>query len=185
MARMARLLSLAALLALLAPPARADEVVVNELVQIPKVEEEIVTPMPSGEVVWVPGNWERRGDQWVWTKGRWERPPRKEAHWRKGQWAWEQGEWHWVPGHWAVGRSSWMVDEIVDVPTDFKENKPPQPSADYRWVSGHWDWDGAWFWVSGYWTNKPKPEATWVAGRWLPYGTTGKFWWLGGHWAVK
>jgi len=162
----------------------AKEIIVDELIPIPPPEEEIVTVRPSTSDVWIPGYWERQPDTWTWIKGRWEKPPHKHAHWQKGQWSWQEGTWAWHPGHWVVANQGWVVDEMIDVPDPLYEMKPPKPSDKDHWVAGHWDWAGSWFWVPGYYTTKPKPDAEWVPGAWLPLADGG-YWWMGGHWTVK
>jgi hypothetical protein len=169
-----------------AAPAAAKDIIVDEYIEIPTLEEEIVTVRPSHEHVWIPGYWERDPGKWTWQKGHWDKPPHKAAHWQKGHWAYQDGKWNWRRGHWAAGGTRWIVDDVIDVPYAFRENRPAKPSDKNHWVAGHWDWDrGGWFWIPGYYTKKPSPDATWVPGHWEPYGVGGGYWWMGGHWRVK
>ncbi|HEX3035193.1 MAG TPA: YXWGXW repeat-containing protein [Thermodesulfobacteriota bacterium] len=34
---------------------------------------------PSYDYVWIPGHWERSGDQWVWVDGQWVLPPHDDS----------------------------------------------------------------------------------------------------------
>ena len=74
---------------------------------------------------------------------------------------------------------------MIDVPYAIHEVRPQKPSEKHHWVAGHWDWDGGWLWIPGYYAQKPHPNATWVPGHWEPYGVDGGFWWIGGHWRVN
>jgi hypothetical protein len=42
---------------------------------------ERIGPRPGPEVVWVPGYYAARGDDWFWVPGHYERPPRPGAVW--------------------------------------------------------------------------------------------------------
>lgn len=54
------------------------EVVVSQAPPLPEVESMNAAPGPG--YVWVPGEWDWRG-QWVWQHGRWALPPRAGAIW--------------------------------------------------------------------------------------------------------
>jgi len=57
-------------------------------------------------------------------------------------------------------------------PADRSETPPPQPGAQYIWVSGHHSWDGNDFqWHSGQWTIPPTGYHTWAPGAWQQTGT--------------
>jgi hypothetical protein len=58
-------------------------------------------------------------------------------------------------------------------PQDRSETPPPQPGAEFIWVSGHHSWDGADFqWHKGQWTVPPTGYHTWTVGRWEQTGTS-------------
>jgi len=171
--------------ALAATAALADEVIVDNYLNIPEAKTEVITPRPSFDEIWIPGSWERTPDEWVWSKGRWETPVGKDAHWQKGHWGWIEGKWHWNKAHWVVDTTDWIVDEIMAPPALLDESRPEKPSENDHWVAGHWDWDMNWYWVPGYYTYKADPDATWVKGKWVQLGEDGGYWWMGGHWQVK
>lgn len=161
------------------------DVVVSEFAYVPEDEVDAIREArPSDKHVWVPGYWKRKGATWKWEKGRWEIPPDKHAFWRAGHWRWMNDSWHWVKGYWAVSRSSLATDTAIPIPELLDEEVPAKPSNKNHWVAGYWEWDGTWYWIPGYWTNKPYPEAEWVAGHWDTYGSYG--WrWVAGHWEIK
>lgn len=174
------------LFAVVAATAQASDIIVDEFIDIPTLKEEVISARPSGVEVWIPGYWERDPGKWTWSDGHWDTPPHKKAHWENGEWKWRDDKWHWRRGHWAVDDTLWIVDQVVDVPNAFSEQKPPKPTDKNHWIAGHWDWDdGGWFWIPGYYTKKPHPNAAWVPGRWEPYGNRDGFWWMGGHWRVS
>lgn len=162
------------------------EVIVDEYIDIPELEYEEILAEPSGyDDVWISGYWERDPDEWTWAPGRWEKPPHKKARWKDGHWKLQDDKWHWNRGTWAVDEyDGYFVDELVDIPATLSEDIPTRPSKKDHWVAGYWEWDGYWFWVSGYWTSKWNPKAEWVAGHWNPCGDDG--WrWISGHWSVR
>ena len=57
------------------------------------------------------------------------------------------------------------------------------PSAEYVWMSGHWDTEGGqWKWVAAHWDLPPSRSAVWVAGHWVQGGSG---WvWVNGAWNV-
>jgi hypothetical protein len=42
------------------------------IVQQPAAPQEIVPPMPTPDVHWVPGHWSRVGNDWLWVRGYWQ-----------------------------------------------------------------------------------------------------------------
>jgi hypothetical protein len=43
----------------------------------------------------------------------------------------------------------------------------PSPGPGYRWVAGHWRWNGRRYaWISGHYALPPYPGAHWVNGHW-------------------
>ena len=105
-------------------PQPEDEVIVDEYIDVPANEFELITEEPSEDVVWIPGYWERDLDKWTWQAGRWVKPPHKKAHWENGYWKWETGKWHWQRGHWALGDEGYIVDEFITIPRTLEEERP-------------------------------------------------------------
>jgi len=60
------------------------------------VYERPVAPYPNA--VWIPGEWEWRGDHYVRIQGHWERPTSRV--WVEGHWRETRGGYAWVRGHW-------------------------------------------------------------------------------------
>jgi hypothetical protein len=169
---------------LIPPPVVAEDVVSDELLEVPPPKAEVITPEPSSEYVWIPGYWERDPGTWTWIKGHWDKPPDNNAHWKPGYWVWQEGKWHWNRGHWEALNTEFIVPDALAIPETLDEIVPPKPSSTDSWVPGYWEWDGTWIWMPGYWTTKPDPNAVWVVGQWEKYDKSG--WrWIGGHWEVK
>lgn len=55
---------------------------------------------PSPKHVWVGGNYNWRGGQYVYTDGYWAIPPANGRIWVDGHWKQKRRGWVWVPGHW-------------------------------------------------------------------------------------
>ena len=167
----------------------SDEIILDEFVAVPLDEEiDIIADVPPGDegFVWVPGSWDYTLDGWNWVAGRWEVPPEPTATWIDGYWKWQDSKWHWVDSHWAIANSGpgLVIDEAIPIPAKLHETKPPKPSDKNHWVAGYWDWNGAWFWIPGRWTEEPHPKAEWVDGHWQENMVTDTWTWIGGHWAV-
>ncbi len=94
----------------------SSEIIVDEYIDIPALQEEIVTVQPEADMVWVPGYWERDVDQWNWVAGVWVTPPDEDAVWVNGHWKFDNDKWQWVEGKWVVTNTNWIVTEIVDAP---------------------------------------------------------------------
>ncbi len=59
----------------------------------------------------------------------------------------------------------------------------PAPSAEYVWMSGHWNSvNGQWKWVASHWDLPPNRSAVWVEGHWAP--SNGQWVWVNGAWNV-
>jgi hypothetical protein len=160
--------------------------IVDEIVPLPEpLPEEIAGERPSTDHIWVPGEWKRDQDEWAWESGRWMKPPHKHARWMKGHWRMETGRWRWAPSNWVLTDRQYHSNEIILPPEPRAEVVPPKPSDTNRWIPGFWDWDGHWYWVGGYWTDKPHPDAEWEAGHWDAYGENDGYRWIGGHWRLK
>ena len=51
-------------------------------------------------------------------------------------------------------------------PAVIMDRRPPQPSGEYVWIDGYWDWSGRRYaWQGGHWTRPPCVHAIWVAPR--------------------
>ena len=61
------------------------------------VYERPAPPFPGA--IWIPGEWEWRGDHYVRINGHWERPSNRV--WVEGHWREVPGGYTWVRGHWA------------------------------------------------------------------------------------
>lgn len=55
-----------------------------------------VAPYPNA--IWIPGEWEWRGDHYVKVPGHWVRPTNRV--WVEGHWREAPGGYVWVRGHW-------------------------------------------------------------------------------------
>jgi hypothetical protein len=58
---------------------------------------------------------------------------------------------------------------------------PPAPGAGYVWSPGHWEWQGQWLWVGGYWVAPPAVGMVYVAPGW-EHHPHGGWAYHGGHW---
>lgn len=147
----------------------------------PPARQEIIKPEPSAEHVWIPGAWERQPGTWVWVEGHWDKPPLLPSRWVQGYWKYQEGQYQWHPGHWAASEQGIVAAKPMATPSIPSETIPPPPGANATWVPGHWEWNGTWVWVPGYYTIKPAAEATWVSGHWKQ-GLFGNWRWIAGHW---
>ena len=168
----------------------------------PKVETR--PPPPSNkEYVWIAGHWkwEPAAKAHAWVPGHWEK--HKIGHtWVHAHWVVYGGKYHFIPGYWRawgvsggadpeptaphiVGTTAPVGAEYVIVvapPAPKVEVKPPPPSMEYVWVSGHWKWEPAakaHAWVPGHW-EKHKVGHVWVHSHWIFYG--GKYHFMNGYW---
>lgn len=101
---------------------------------------------PRRGYVWVNGNWDWNGNDWVWVAGHYERE-RRGYRWRDRRWEQRDGVYVAVDGGWiAAGPSS--APPAIRV-----ERYDTRPG--YVWVSGHWDWQGDnWAWVPGHYERE-------------------------------
>lgn len=151
-------------------------------VAVPKPREEIQPDRPSDEHRWVGGHWERTASDWDWIAGEWRLPPSSESYWQNGYWRWHDETWHWTRGHWRATKNL-LVAEEIDIPVALVEKQAEKPIDANHYVPGHWDWQGHWSWVPGYWTTRPHADADWIAGHWEGEGDEHR--WIGGHWKLR
>ncbi len=168
----------------------ASPIISSQPIVEPELKPEIITPEPSQEHVWIPGDWERTPDQWKWVPGHWDKAPFGNARWVNGYWRYETGQYVWIAGHWgsADPGQGLVVAKPIEIPPVPVEPTPvpvtpPQPG--YSWVPAHWEWSGyGWTFVAGHYTLAPAPQAEWIPGYWKQ-GVFGQWRWIAGHWKVK
>jgi hypothetical protein len=149
---------------------------------VPFLQQELITPEPSNSHVWIPGAWERTGNQWTWVPGRWLIPPSPSSHWVTGYWQLVGGVYQWKAGHWAHANQGLIVEQPVVVPQLVPEVVPAVPATGGTWIPGRWEWRGGrWVWYAGYYVQPPHAQAQWVAGHWAR-GQLGFWRWMPGHW---
>jgi hypothetical protein len=149
---------------------------------VPFLQQEVIATEPSSSHVWIPGAWERTGNEWVWSPGRWLIPPNPSSHWVTGYWELAGGVYQWQPGHWAHAKQGLIVEQPVVVPQLVPEVVPAIPATGGTWVPGRWEWRGGrWVWYAGYYAQPPHAQAQWIAGHWAK-GQLGFWRWMPGHW---
>ncbi len=79
-------------------PVGASSIVVMQAP--PAAQQEIPTPRPSAEHVWVAGYWTWRNNQYQWMTGHWEVPPRTGGVWVPPRWQPEGTSWRFYEGYW-------------------------------------------------------------------------------------
>lgn len=79
-------------------PVGASSVIVMQAP--PQAQQEIPTPRPSRDHVWVPGFWTWRNSRYEWMAGHWEIPPRVGAVWVPPRWQPEGNSWRFYEGYW-------------------------------------------------------------------------------------
>lgn len=79
-------------------PVGASSVVVMQAP--PQAQQEVPSPRPSRDHVWVPGYWSWRNSRYEWMAGRWEVPPRAGAVWVPPRWQPEGNSWRFYEGYW-------------------------------------------------------------------------------------
>jgi hypothetical protein len=120
---------------------------------------------PEGnDVQWIPGYWMWSDDKhdFIWVSGVWrDMPPGR--RWVPGHWSQEDGKYAWVSGFWADDQRQEV--QMLPNPPESLEVGPntPAPAANYFWVPGIWNWQGAGYaWRPGYWYAG---QTNWV---WIP-----------------
>jgi hypothetical protein len=163
------------------------EVVVRS--QPPPERMEAVPRSPGPGFNWIRGHWGWRHERWVWIDGRWDRAPRAGQAWIAGQWVARGNGWVWIEGHYAVmappppqGPVSGELYASEAPPAPIYEAVPAAPGPDFFWIGGHWNWNGRWVWVHGYYNRHPHfhPGGGWEAGRWERRDN--RWVWHDGHW---
>jgi len=150
---------------------------------IPEPRPEVAPPEPSADSVWIAGRWERQVDHWQWVGGHWTSVPFLGAFWHNGYWKQDRGRHVWQPGHWGAASQGLVTSKPIPPPPLPTESIPPPPNPEYRWVPGHWDWQGLWIYIPGHFTLAPHPKAKWVPGQWTK-GLLGNWRWISGHWEL-
>lgn len=79
-------------------PVGASSIVVMQ--QPPAAQQEVPTPRPTRDHVWVSGYWTWRNNQYEWMAGHWEIPPRSGAAWIPPRWQPEGTSWRFYEGYW-------------------------------------------------------------------------------------
>src|SRR3954463_10001724 len=79
-------------------PTGASSIVVMQAP--PTAQQEIPSPRPSRDHVWVPGYWTWKSSQYQWMAGHWEVPPRTGAVWVPPRWQPEGTSWRFYEGYW-------------------------------------------------------------------------------------
>ena len=79
-------------------PVGASSIVVMQAP--PAAQQEVPSPRPSTDHVWVPGFWSWKNSQYTWMAGHWEVPPRVGAVWVPPRWQPEGTSWRFYEGYW-------------------------------------------------------------------------------------
>jgi hypothetical protein len=79
-------------------PVGASSIVVMQAP--PAAQQEVPTPRPSSNHVWVAGYWSWKTDHYEWMAGHWEIPPRSGAVWVPPRWQPEGSSWRFYEGYW-------------------------------------------------------------------------------------
>lgn len=66
----------------------------------PAAQQEVPTPRPTSDHVWVAGYWRWQNNQYLWVPGHWEVPPRGGAVWTPPRWQPEGTSWRFYEGYW-------------------------------------------------------------------------------------
>jgi len=68
----------------------------------------------------------------------------------------------------AIGAANAQVVVRIAPPRPIVERRIPAPGVGYVWTPGYHRWDGAAYaWNAGAWVQPPRPNARWVAHRWV------------------
>ena len=79
-------------------PVGASSVIVMQAP--PQAQQEVPTPRPSRDHVWVAGAWTWRNSRYEWMPGHWEIPPRAGAVWVPARWQPEGSSYRFYEGYW-------------------------------------------------------------------------------------
>ncbi len=69
----------------------------------PALRTEQAPPPSFAGAVWIPGQWQWSGREWVWVAGAWRLPPTRGFHWRAAAWRVGPSGVVLVPGGWVPG----------------------------------------------------------------------------------
>jgi hypothetical protein len=97
----------------------------------PAPKEEVRTPAPPGDFVWIDGHWEWSASEetWIWVGGVWVEPPDDGATWVGPEYEDNNGDWMYSPGYWRwENPGAAATDDVA----------PPElPAGDLHWTGGH------------------------------------------------
>lgn len=79
-------------------PVGASSIVVMQAP--PQAQQEVPTPRPTRDHVWLAGYWSWRTDRYQWMAGHWEVPPRAGSVWVPPRWQPEGTAWRFYEGYW-------------------------------------------------------------------------------------
>jgi len=79
-------------------PVGASSIVVMQAP--PAAQQEVPTPRPTANHVWVAGYWTWKSNQYQWMAGHWEVPPRAGAVFVPPRWQPEGTSWRFYEGYW-------------------------------------------------------------------------------------
>lgn len=77
----------------------ASCVVSHPTVAPPPPKNEVKTPKPGPNYVWISGHWKWTGGNYVWVSGHWTRAKPGKV-WVPGHWEKRGNHWVWISGHW-------------------------------------------------------------------------------------
>lgn len=81
-------------------PSPPNQVVVVQQTP-PAMQQEVMSPRPSSDHVWIAGYWTWRNNRYEWMAGRWEIPPRSSAVWVAPRWErLDDGTYRFYEGYW-------------------------------------------------------------------------------------
>jgi hypothetical protein len=139
----------------------------------------------GGEFTWIPGYWAWDNDRsdYIWISGVW-RAPAPGMTWVPGYWGQVANGYQWTSGYWGPATSTTtgrVETQYLPAPPQTLESgaSSPQPSADYFWIPGCWEWQDRWVWRAGHWGPM---HTDWV---WIPahyIWTPGGYVFVDGHW---
>lgn len=67
---------------------------------VPPTVNEVVTPSPAANAVWIPGYWSYDGNSYAWVSGHWEIPPANTHQYVAAHWENQGAGYFFVPSYW-------------------------------------------------------------------------------------